>query len=128
MRIPLSRLLAVLAAAILCLSPLALATAVHADENPDVGYARNGGIPYEEPDLGEARHGGIPYEEPDLGQLRNEVVVPEPAPAPSTPVDTGVDTGTVVLAGVTAAVILGIGVTGIVFYRRRHDHHLAHPA
>jgi hypothetical protein len=59
-------------AAVLCLSPIAFASPVPASEPaPDLGYARNGGIPYTEPDLGYARDGGIPYTEPDLGYARN---------------------------------------------------------
>lgn len=91
-----NKLWAVLAAAMLCLSPLALgasASAVSADDldigyardggveidEPDLGYARDGGVVVDEPDLGYARDGGVVIEDPDVGYAREGgVVVPEP--------------------------------------------------
>lgn len=141
-----NKLWAVLAAAMLCLSPLALgasASAVSTDD-PDIGYARDGGVEIDEPDLGYARDGGVVVDEPDLGYARDGgvviedpdvgyareggVVVPEPtpveAPAPGIDVETGV------LIGLTAFALLAIGIATVMLIRRRHDHHrhVAHPA
>lgn len=110
-----TRLMAVLAVAALCLSPIVTATAaLAADQSPDVGYARNGGVVTAAgADVGFARNGGV--------------VVPEPAPRVPARADRGVDAETVVLATLTFVVIVGAGVVSFLVSWRRH-HHLAHPA
>jgi hypothetical protein len=146
------------AAAVLCLSPIAFTIPVHASEQaPDLGYARNGGIPYEEPDIGYARNGGIryeeadlgyarnggiryeeadlgyarngavPYVEPDIGAARNQVPAPATGPGPAAPVDTGLDAQTWTLLGTTGAVVVGLGLAGAYVVHRRHHPHLPHP-
>ncbi|HEU4513255.1 MAG TPA: hypothetical protein VFR87_09130 [Nocardioidaceae bacterium] len=143
MRYPIRRLLAVVAAAILCLSPIAFATAVNADVHVDVGYARDGGVQLDdevdigrarneivvpEPDIGRARN-EIVTPEVDVGRARNEIVVPVQTPVPTAPSDTGIDAETwtvIALSGVFALAVLG----SVLIVRRRHHHggHLAHPA
>lgn len=131
------------AAAVLCLSPIAFTIPVHASEPaPDLGYARNGGIPYEEPDIGYARNGGVryeeadlgyarngavPYVEPDIGAARNQVPAPATGPGPAAPVDTGLDAQTWTLLGTTGAVVVGLGLAGAFVVHRRHHPHLPHP-
>lgn len=122
------RLLAAVAAAIICLSPLALATSAHADgPNPDLnnvrqqiadqaddsaGYALNGAVVVPEPDQAYAREGGV--------------IAPEPTPVTPAPTDTGVDAATVTLLSLMGAAVLGMGILSAVVVRRQH--HLAHPA
>jgi len=78
---PYTKLIAALAVAAFCLSPIVTATAaLAADQSPDVGYARNGGVVTEEPDLGFARNGGLAV---DAGFARNGGVA----------VDAGTDVG-----------------------------------
>jgi hypothetical protein len=131
------------AAAVLCLSPIAFTIPVLASEPaPDPGYARNGGIPYEEPDLGYARNGGIRYEkadlgyarngavayvQPDIGAARNQVPASAPGPVPAAPADTGLDAPTWTLLGTTGAVVVGLGLAGAFVVHRRHHPHLPHP-
>jgi hypothetical protein len=130
------------AAAVLCLCPIAFTIPVHASEPaPDLGYARDGGIPYEEPDLGHARNGGIryeeadlgyarngavPYVEPDLGAARNQVPVLATGAGPAV-VDTGLDAQTWTLLGTTGAAVVGLGLAGAFVVYRRHHPHLPHP-
>jgi hypothetical protein len=140
-----TKLMRVLAVAALCLSPIVTATvALAADQSPDVGYARNGGVVTDEPDVGFARNGGVVTDEPDVGFARNGGVVVagtdvgfarnggvvvDAGAAPRSPAraDGGVDVETVVLATLALVVIVGAGVVSFLVSRRRH-HHLAHPA
>lgn len=128
---PYPRLMAVLAIAVLCLSPIVTATAaLAADQSPDAGYARNGGVVTDDPDPGFARNGGVVVDAgTDPGFARNGGVVVDAgaAPRPPTRVDGGVDVETVVLATLTLVVIVGAGVVSFLVSWRRH-HHLAHPA
>lgn len=129
MRYPIRRLLAVVAAAILCLSPIAFATAVNADVAVDVGYARDGGVQLdEEVDVGRARN-EVVVPAPDIGRARNEIVVPEQTPAPSVPADTGIDADTWTVVALSGVIVVAV-VGSVLFTRRRHHHggHLAHPA
>lgn len=135
----LSRLLAALAVAILCLSPVAVATAVNADVVDDVSYAQYGGVQVDDTDIGRARN-EIVVPEPDtgrardeivlpktdVGRARNEVVVPEsPAPVP-TQTDTGLSDEAWTAIALSGAFVVVLG--GIAFVaRRRHHGHLAHP-
>jgi hypothetical protein len=114
------------AAAVLCLTPIAFTTAANsAEPAPDLGFARNGGIPYEQPDLGYARNGVVAVAEtPDLGRARNEVPATEPAPAASS--NAGLDTETWAVLGATGAAVVGLGLAGGLLVRRRHAH-LPHP-
>ena len=137
------RLLAVLAAATICLSPIALATAAHADgPNPEFqylkqdhlaqlddseGYARNGGVVVSESDGGYARNGGVVVPETDPGYARNGGVVMAQQIMPTTPADTGVDAATVALLALLGAGLVVVGAGSAVVVRRQH-HHLAHPA
>ena len=142
-----TKLMGVLAVAALCLSPIVTATAaLAADQSPDVGYARNGGVVTYEPDVGFARNGGVVVDagtDPgfarnggvvvdagtNVGYARNGGVVVEAGAAPRSPAraDGGVDVETVVLATLTLVVIAGAGVVSFLVSWRRH-HHLAHPA
>jgi hypothetical protein len=143
MRYPIRRLLAVVAAAILCLLPIAFATAANADVHVDAGYARDGGVQLDdevdigrardeivvpEVDIGRARN-EVVVPAPDIGRARNEVVVPTQTPAPAVPADTGIDAETwtvIALSGVLVAAVVG----SVLIVRRRHHHgggHLAHP-
>lgn len=126
-----TKLMGVLAVAALCLSPLVTATAaLAADQSPDVGYARNGGVVTDEPDVGFARNGGVVVAAgTNVGYARNGGVVVEAGAAPRSPAraDGGVDVETVVLATLTLVVIAGAGVVSFLVSWRRH-HHLAHPA
>lgn len=126
-----TKLMGVLAVAALCLSPLVTATAaLAADQSPDVGYARNGGVVTDEPDVGFARNGGVVVAAgSDPGFARNGGVVVAAGAAPRSPAraDGGVDVETVVLATLTLVVIAGAGVVSFFVSWRRH-HHLAHPA
>lgn len=126
-----TKLMGVLAVAALCLSPIVTATAaLAADQSPDVGYARNGGVVTDEPDVGFARNGGVVVPAgSDPGFARNGGVVVEAGAAPRSPAraDGGVDVETVVLATLTLVVIAGAGVVSFLVSWRRH-HHLAHPA
>ncbi len=130
------------AAAVILLSPAGPATAAIAGEQtPDLGYARNGGLPYERPDLGYARNGGVPdeqgggdgrdgglpYQWHDLGYSDNEVTVPARDPAPLAPADNGVDTDALVLAGATGAAVLGLGLAGAMLLRRGQHPRLPQP-
>ncbi|HEX5771672.1 MAG TPA: hypothetical protein VFY11_11970 [Nocardioidaceae bacterium] len=143
MRYPIRRLLAVVAAAILCLSPIAFATAVNADVAVDVGYARDGGVQMDDevdigrardeivvpaPDIGRARN-EVVVPAPDIGRARNEIVVPEQTPAPSVPADTGIDAETWTVVALSGVIVVAV-VGSVLFTRRRHHHggHLAHPA
>jgi hypothetical protein len=114
------------AAAVLCLTPIAFTTAANsAEPAPDLGFARNGGVPYEQPDLGYARNGVVTAAgTPDLGRARNEVPATEPAPAASS--SAGMDTETWVVLGATGAAVVGLGLAGGLLVRRRHAH-LPHP-
>lgn len=129
------------AAAVLCLTPIAFTTAANsAEPAPDLGYARNGGVPYDQPDLGYARNGGIPDEQPDLGWARNGVIasagspdlgrarneVPTTEPAPSASSTAGLDTEAWLVLGATGAAAVGLGLAGGLLVRRRHAH-LPHP-
>jgi len=71
------KLMAELAVAVLCLSPIVTATAaLAADQGPDTGYARNGGVVVSDPDTGFARNGGVTVEaSTDVGYARNGGVV-----------------------------------------------------
>lgn len=126
-----TKLMGVLAVAALCLSPIVTATAaLAADQSPDVGYARNGGVVTYEPDVGFARNGGVVVDAgTSVGYARNGGVVVEAGAAPRSPAraDGGVDVETVVLATLTLVVIAGAGVVSFLVSWRRH-HHLAHPA
>lgn len=126
-----SKLLAVVAAAVLCLSPVALATAASAasPDDPDIGYALHGGVELDEIDPGYARNGGVVPPEPDLGFARNGDVVPDPPPAPTT-FDTGYDADDLIGWGAAAVALAAAGVGGTILLRRRHDHvkHVAHTA
>lgn len=146
------------AAAVLCLSPIAFTVPVHASEPaPDLGYARNGGIPYEEPDLGYARDGGIryevvdvgyarnggiryaepdlgyarngavPYVAPDLGAARDRITASATGPGPAAVADTGLDAQTWTLLGTTGVAVVGLGLAGAFVVHRRHHPHLPHP-
>ena len=131
------------AAAVLCLSPIAFTIPVHASEPaPDLGYARNGGIPYAEPDLGYARNGGIryeavdlgyarngavPYVTPDIGAARDQITAAATGPGPAAVVDTGLDAQTWTLLGTTGAAVVGLGLAGAFVVHRRHHPHLPHP-
>lgn len=136
----LSRLLAVLAAVMLCLSPVAVATAVNADVVDEVGYARYGGVLNEdtdvdvgrardeivvpEPDIGRARD-EIVLPAPDIGRARNEVVVPEsPAPVPT---ETGIDAETWTVIALSGAFLAAVGAIVFTVRRRHHGGHLPHP-
>ncbi len=137
------RLFAVLAAATICLSPIALATAAHADgPNPEFqylkqdhlaqvddseGYARNGGVVVSESDVGYARNGGVGVPETGQGYARNGGVVMAQQITAATPADTGVDAATVTLLALLGAGLIGVGISSAVVVRRQH-HHLAHPA
>jgi hypothetical protein len=142
MRYPIRRLLAVVAAVILCLSPIAFATAVDADVPDDVGYARDVGVQLDdevdvgrardevvvpEPDIGRARN-EVVVPEPDIGRARNEIVVPEQTPAPTVPADTGIDAETWTVLALSGVLVLAVGAS-VLIVRRRHHHggHLAHP-
>lgn len=133
------RLLASLAVAILCLSPVAVATAVNADVIDDVSYARYGGVQVDDTDIGRARN-EIVVPEPDtgrardeivlpktdVGRARNEVVVPEsPTPVP-TQTDTGLSDEAWTAIALSGAFVVVLGATAFVA-RRRHHGHLAHP-
>jgi len=147
MRLPVRRLLAVMAAAIVCLTSLTFATAAHADGAFAVGYTSIGSTqpddPETVPDVGRARN-EVVIPTPDVGRLRNEVVVPEPdlgrarnevvvpetvQPVPVEPEDTGISTDTwgvigmtiVAVATIAAAVTMTVG-------HRHHGGHVAHPA
>lgn len=126
-----TKLMGVLAVAALCLSPIVTATAaLAADQSPDVGYARNGGVGTDEPDVGFARNGGVVVDAgTNVGYARNGGVVVDAGAAPMSPAraDGGVDVETVVLATLTLVVIAGAGVVSFLVSWRRH-HHLAHPA
>ncbi|MGH3363446.1 MAG: hypothetical protein ACRDOW_01865 [Nocardioidaceae bacterium] len=127
---PYTKLIAALAVAAFCLSPIVTATAaLAADQSPDVGYARNGGLVTDEPDVGFARNGGVVVAGTDPGFARNGGVVVDAGAAPRSPAraDGGVDVETVVLATLTLVVIVGAGVVSFLVGWRRH-HHLAHPA
>jgi hypothetical protein len=132
-------LLAVLAAAILCLSPIAFATAANADVAVDVGYARVGFAQLDDevdvgrardeivvpaPDIGRARD-EVVVPQPDIGRARNEIVLPEETPAP-TPTDTGIDAETWTVIALSGALVVAVGAT-VLLIRRRHHGHLAHP-
>ncbi len=143
MRYPIRRLLAVVAATILCLLPVTFATASQADVGTDVSYARVGGVQLDdevdigrarneivvpEPDIGRARN-EIVVPPVDIGRARNEIVLPEQTPMPVAPSDTGIQPETwtlIALSGVFVLAVLGIALV----VRRRHHHggHLAHPA
>jgi hypothetical protein len=128
MRYPIRRLLAVVAAVILCLSPIAFATAVDADVPDDVGYARDVGVQLDdEVDVGRARD-EVVVPEPDIGRARNEIVVPEQTPAPTVPADTGIDAETWTVLALSGVLVLAVGAS-VLIVRRRHHHggHLAHP-
>ena len=126
-----TKLMGVLAVAALCLSPIVTATAaLAADQSPDVGYARNGGVVTDEPDVGFARNGGVLVDAgTDPGFARNGGVLVDAGAVPRSPAraDGGVDVETVVLATLTLVVIVGAGVVSFLVSWRRH-HHLAHPA
>ena len=126
-----TKLMGVLAVAALCLSPIVTATAaLAADQSPDVGYARNGGVGTDEPDVGFARNGGVVTDAgTNVGYARNGGVVVDAGAAPMSPAraDGGVDVETVVLATLTLVVIAGAGIVSFLVSWRRH-HHLAHPA
>ena len=126
-----TKLMGVLAVAALCLSPIVTATAaLAADQSPDVGYARNGGVVTDEPDVGFARNGGVLVDAgTDPGFARNGGVVVDAGAVPRSPAraDGGVDVETVVLATLTLVVIVGAGAVSFLVSWRRH-HHLAHPA
>ncbi len=140
MRSLIRRLMAVLAAAVLCLSTVAIATAADAVVMDEVGYARYGGVLLDDTDLGRARNeivtptpdtgaarDEIVVPETDVGKARNEIVVPE-APAPQAPADTGIDAETWGLIALTGATVLLIGVASVLIVRRRHHGgHMAHP-
>ena len=142
MRIPIRRLLAVMAAAIVCLTSFAFATAAHADDAFAVGYTSVGGAQFDDtkaPDVGRARNeivvvtpdtgrlrNAVILPEADLGKARNEVVVPEttePAPAPTAP-DSGIsaDTWGLIGLGVVTAATIGAAV----YMTRGHRHHGGH--
>jgi len=138
-----TKLMAELAVAVLCLSPIVTSTAaLAADQSPDTGYARNGDVVVGDPDTGFARNGGVVVSGTDTGFARNGgvvvsgadtgfarnggVVAPEPAPRAAPRVDAGVDAETVVLATLTLVVIVGAGVVSFLVGWRRH--HLAHSA
>jgi hypothetical protein len=140
------RLLAVMAAAIVCLTSFAFATAAHADDAYAVGYTSVGGAQFDDtkaPDVGRARNeivvqtpdigrlrNEVVVPAPDLGRARNEVIVPEPAkPAPAEPVDSGIssDTWALIGLGVVAAVTVGAAVY-MTRGHRHHGGHVAHPA
>ncbi|MGN6574188.1 MAG: hypothetical protein ACTHKG_00740 [Nocardioides sp.] len=145
MRIPIRRLLAVMAAAIVCLTSFAFATAAHADDAYAVGFTSVGGAQFDDeaPDVGRARdeivvqapdvgrlRNEVVLPAPDLGRARNEVVLPEPAtPAPAEPVDSGISADTWGLIGLGVVTLATIGAA--VYMTRGHRHHggqVAHPA
>lgn len=104
------RLLAVLAAATICLSPIALATAAHADgPDPQFQYLKQNHLAQVDSRNGD---GGI--------------VLPQDI-TPATPADTGVDAATVALLALLGAGLVVVGVGSAVVVRRQH-HHLPHPA
>lgn len=136
----LSRLLAVLAAVMFCLSPVAVATAVNADVVDDVSYARYGGVQVDDTDIGRARD-EIVVPEPDVGRARDEIVLPEtdvgrarneivlpesPAPVP-TQTDTGITAETWTAIALSGAFVVVLGAIAFVARRRHHHGHLAHP-
>ncbi len=137
----LSRLLAVLAAVMICLSPVAVATAVNADVSEGVGYARYGGVQVDDTDVGRARdeivvpapdtgraRGEIVVPAPDIGRARNEVVLPEsPAPVP-TQTDTGLSDEAWTAIALSGAFVVVGGAIVFMARRRHHGGHLAHPA
>jgi hypothetical protein len=137
------RLLAVMAAAIVCLTSFAFATAAHADDAYAVGYTSVGGAQFDDtkaPDVGRARNeivvpnpdlgrlrNEVVLPAPDLGRLRNEVISPEPAkPAPAEPVDSGISSDTWALIGLS--VVAAITVGAAVYMTRGHRHHGGHVA
>lgn len=141
MRSLIRRLMAVLAAVVLCLSTVAIATAADAGVMDEVGSARYGGVLLDDTDLGKARNeivtptpdtgasrNEIVLPDTDVGKARNEVVVPEQTPAPQAPADTGIDAQTWGLIALTGATVLLIGVGSVLIVRRRHHGgHMAHP-
>jgi hypothetical protein len=136
-----------MAAAIVCLTSFAFATAAHADDAFAVGYTSVGGAQFDDqkaPDLGRARNeivvvtpdtgrlrNEVVLPEPDLGKARNEVVLPDsttPAPAP-TETDSGISADTWGLIGLGVVTVLTVGAA--VYMTRGHRHHgghVAHPA
>ena len=68
-----TKLMAELAVAVLCLSPIVTATAAFAaDQSPDTGYSRNGDVVVSDPDTGFARNGGVAVDAgTDVGFARN---------------------------------------------------------
>jgi hypothetical protein len=118
MSTPIRRLVAVMAAAIVCLTSFAFATAAHADDAYAVGYSSVGGAQVDDPSA------------PDVGRARNEIVVPEPVkPAPAEPVDSGISTDAWALIGLGVVTVLTIAAAGYMTRgHRHHGGHVAHPA
>jgi hypothetical protein len=132
-----------MAAAIVCLTSFAFATAVHADDAFAVGYTSVGGAQFDDtkaPDVGRARN-EIVVVTPDTGRLRNEVVLPAPdlgkarnevvlpdstKPAPAEPVDSGISADTWGLIGLGVVTVLTVGAA--VYMTRGHRHHGGHVA
>jgi hypothetical protein len=80
-----------------------------------------------QPDVGYARNAGIPYAEPDVGRARNEVPAPATDQGPAAPVDAGIDAQTWGLLGATGVAVVGLGLAGAFVVHRRHHGHLPHP-